>query len=555
MRAKQIHHAIPVAALLGLSALTCAPAHAQGADAFTGRVVAPDGSPMEGVPVSAKKDGSTITTSVVSDQTGAFRFPAGRLAPGHYAISIRAVGYDLPATAADVGPGAPTTSVVLKLEPTKDVSAQLTNAEWLASMPGDDAQKKFLLNCNSCHTYDRIVRSTYDANGFLKIFQLMAGFYPGSTPLHPQLLVGDARRNLSHGADAQKVAEWLSTVNLSKQKTWSYPLKTMPRLTGRSTHEIVTEYDLPSKLIEPHDVIVDRAGKVWFSDFGEMKLGELDPESGKTTEYDIPVTKQGFPTGSLDLEVDADDNLWLGMMYQASIVKFDQKTKTFQVWSIPKAWDSDAAQFGHLAVYGTPADGKVWIKNSNGNHIYRLDLATNAFEDLGSFKDPNTGKKIGAYGIHSDSHNNLYLLDFSGGDIGVIDAKTKAFSDYETPTLMSRPRRGRVDAQNRLWFAEYGSNAIGMFDPSTKRMQEWQVPTAWTAPYDVVFDKFGDAWSGSMMTDRVQRLNVATGEYTEYPLPRPTNVRRVFVDETKSPGALWIGSNHGASIVKVEPLD
>jgi hypothetical protein len=47
---------------------------------------------------------------------------------------------------------------------------------------------------------------------------------------------------------------------------------------------------------------------------------------------------------------------------------------------------------------------------------------------------------------------------------------------------------------------------------------------------------------------------VKTGQYIEYPLPRPTNVRRVFI-ASKNPGTLWIGSNHGASIVKVEPLD
>jgi len=28
-----------------------------------------------------------------------------------------------------------------------------------------------------------------------------------------------------------------------------------------------------------------------------------------------------------------------------------------------------------------------------------------------------------------------------------------------------------------------------------------------------------------------------------------------YFDDSKSPGTLWIGSNHGASIVKVEPLD
>jgi hypothetical protein len=36
-----------------------------------------------------------------------------------------------------------------------------------------------------------------------------------------------------------------------------------------------------------------------------------------------------------------------------------------------------------------------------------------AFENLGSFKDPRNGRRIGAYGIYSDARNNLYLLVFS----------------------------------------------------------------------------------------------------------------------------------------------
>ena len=50
---------------------------------------------MEGVLVSAKKEGSTITTTVVSDQQGAYSFPSARLEPGKYTISIRAIGYRL----------------------------------------------------------------------------------------------------------------------------------------------------------------------------------------------------------------------------------------------------------------------------------------------------------------------------------------------------------------------------------------------------------------------------------------------------------------------------
>ena len=68
----------------------------------------------------------------------------------------------------------------------------MTNAEWLMSMPGTDDQKRLLLDCNSCHTLERIVRSTHDAGEFKQVFLRMAGYYPGSTPLKPQRLVGDA---------------------------------------------------------------------------------------------------------------------------------------------------------------------------------------------------------------------------------------------------------------------------------------------------------------------------------------------------------------------------
>ena len=93
-----------------------------------------------------------------------------------------------------------------------------------------------------------------------------------------------------------------------------------------------------------------------------------------------------------------------------------------------------------------------------------------------------------------------------------------------------------------------------MFDTRTERFQEWPVPTPWSAPYDVVRDKNGDVWTGSVTTDRVVRLDPQSGQSIEYLLPRSTNIRRVFVDNSTSPVTFWVGSNHGASVVKVEPL-
>jgi streptogramin lyase len=106
-----------------------------------------------------------------------------------------------------------------------------------------------------------------------------------------------------------------------------------------------------------------------------------------------------------------------------------------------------------------------------------------------------------------------------------------------------------------LWFGEYHADRIGMFDTRTEQFREWQVAPKWSAPYDVTADKNGEAWTGSMLSDRVTRLNPATGEAINYLLPRSTNIRRVFVDNSTTPVTFWVGNNHGASIVKVEPLE
>ncbi|MBI2188654.1 MAG: carboxypeptidase regulatory-like domain-containing protein [Acidobacteria bacterium] len=541
---------------------------AQANVALTGRVTSAEEGPMEGVVVTASRDGSTISVSVVTDDTGRYNVPASRLPEGEYGLRIRAVGYELVGpTAIDVRPGV-TASADLRLMPTENLAAQITNAEWLASMPGSDAQKKFLLSCNSCHSYQPIVNSAHDARQFLQVLERMAGYYPGSTLLKPQRLVGSARRNLGGGAgnavggeggmsaDSRAVAaaEWLATVNRSKGPR-DYQLETLPRPRGRATRVVVTEYALPRKTIEPHDVVVDSDGMVWYSDFGAMFLGKMDPKTGRVTEYPIPVIKEGFPVGTLDLEFDRDGNLWVGLMYQGGVAKLERKTGKVQTWSVPKEWQTDATQQSFVSPTSWHVDGKVWVKNSDRAQILRLDPATGAWENFGTFTDPATKRTIGSYGINADRSNKLYMLDFNAANIGILDGGTKQLELVRTAIPNSRPRRGSIDAQNRLWFAEYDGDAIAVLDPRTRQIREWPVPTKWSNPYDVVIDKNGDAWTGSMMNDRVLRLNTTTGAFTEYLLPNPTNIRRVWVDNSTTPVTFWVGSNHGASIVKLEPLD
>jgi virginiamycin B lyase len=529
---------------------------AQAGPALAGKVTAGQEA-LEGVLISAKKSDSNVTITVVSDKDGRYSFPAGRLEPGQYALRIRATGYALDRSDPVAVTADTTAAADLALHKTDDIASQLTNAEWLASMPGTDAQKGQLLNCVGCHTLARPLNSKYSADDFMTmILPRMQGYVNQSIPAHPQLR--RAERLMEERGDQRvqvyrALADFLASINLSSRPQWNFELKTLPRPTGAATRVIYTEYDLPRETISPHDVIIDNAGMVWYSSFGEQNLGRLDPKTGKVTEFPIPEHKPGFPTGLLGLRSDREGNLWLGNMYQATIVRFDRKNETFKFWPLEGDENIDAAQINMVSPQSSNVDGKIWTQNNGFAGVHRLDIATGKFETWEPFKGVPGPHNI--YDVIPDSKNNVYFTDFRQRHIGRIDAKTGEIKLYEIPTPNSAPRRGTMDAQDRLWFGEYRGDRIGMLDTTTGQFKEWPVAPKWSSPYDVITDKNQQAWTGSMTSDQVTRLDTRTGEAINYLLPRSTNIRRVFVDNSTTPVTFWAGSNHGASIVKVEPLE
>jgi virginiamycin B lyase len=551
--------AIVVSALMILVAAVAGPAAAQSEIALSGQVSSTEEGPMEGVLVSAKKAGSTITTTVVSDARGAYSFPAARLAPGEYTLRVRAVGYDLEAPAkVEIAAGAGKT-YDLKLRKTEDLAAQLSNGEWLTSFPGSDQQKNAMLGCVGCHTLERVARSNHKTDDFIHVtLPRMQGYVNQSIPQAPQLRRGE-RRMEERGDQRVQVyramGDFLASINLSSGPQWSYALKTLPRPKGRATRVIITEYDLPRETIQPHDVIIDADGIAWYSSFGEQFLGRLDPKTGQASEYPVPLHKPGFPTGFLGLRTDKAGDLWLGNMYQATIVKFERKSETFKFWTLPEEQNIDAAQVNMVSPQNSHVDGKVWSQNNGFAGVHRLDIASGKIETWEPFKDAPKGEPHNIYDVVPDSANNAYFTDFRQKHIGRIDAKTGEVKLFAILTPSPALRRGQMDAQDRLWFGEYRGDKIGVFDTKAEKFTEWAMPTRWTNPYDVALDKNEEAWTGSMLNDRVVRLNTKTGDFTEYLLPRSTNIRRVFVDNSTTPVTFWVGSNHGASIIKLEPLD
>jgi len=552
MRANLMLTLAATAAAMVLPAVSDA-VRAEGQAALTGIVSSEAEGKMEGVVVTARRPGSIVQVSVTTDAEGRYSFPRHRLQPGEYTLSIRAVGYDIDSPSKATVATNKTASADIEPKRTKNLAGQLTNAEWMMSIPGTEEQKAGLLNCVGCHTLERVVRSTHDSDEWTQVISRMMGYGAVSQPIKPQPMLDRARAGTPE--QYRKLADYLATINLSAVDHWTYELKTLPRPKGRDTRAIVTEYDMVRPTTEPHDVLVDKEGNVWYTDFGEMFIGKFNPKTLKLAEYPIKKFKDKAPTGLLSIEFDRDGRIWFDTMYQGALGCLDPKTGKIAYYPLPPEYNDDTVQLNFTGLRHD-VDGKVWTKSVGTQHIFRLDLATNKWERFhpADYLPQGAPKNASIYQVISDSQNNLWMAEFTEGHLGKIDAKTTKVTWWPMPTAHARARRMIMDDQDRIIVTEYRGNQVAVFDTRTEKFTEYKLPER-TYPYRANFDKNGEIWASTMHTDRVVRLDPKTGQAVQYLMPSDTNMRTVFVDNSTTPVTFWVGSNHDHRLVKVEPLD
>src|SRR5499427_2385040 len=178
--ASSSHIANRVTAALSLSLLASValPNAASAADVsiLTGAVAGPDGARMGGVTVSAKAVGSPITTTVFTDEAGAYYFPA--LPPGRYRVWAQALGFETENGEAELKTGARADFSLKKIEDTERLIRQLPGDLILAGLPeetAEDMRMKRIVhnNCTSCHTPSYFLQHRFDEAGWHAVIEAM----------------------------------------------------------------------------------------------------------------------------------------------------------------------------------------------------------------------------------------------------------------------------------------------------------------------------------------------------------------------------------------------
>src|SRR6266851_6275105 len=269
---------------------------------LNGAISSPSGQKLGGVTVSAKQDGSTITTSVYTDDSGNYYFPP--LPAGKYKVWAQALSFETTKGEVDLGA---TRQQDFALKPMKDFFRQLPGDLVMASLPDDTADDKRLKklvinNCTGCHTASYTLQHKFDETGWSAIIDLMkhvnvSGVYQGPEHKAQGVLDYHQKELAAYLARARGPGEGAAKIKLR------------PRPAGETARVVFKEYDVP---VDPdlgapsrdftndgsdwslgtpsrrgsfvHDAYADLDGNLWFTSNvpnRRMTIGRIDASSGE----------------------------------------------------------------------------------------------------------------------------------------------------------------------------------------------------------------------------------------------------------------------------------
>jgi len=486
---------------------------------------------------------------VYSNEAGEYEFP--KLPTGEYTLRIaRPLRWQAYRRAGVQIDGAPQLDeIVLErvtdhelLPPTLDIMGQMSGAEWLFNLSGTMEEKRVLVKyCNWCHSYQQIFRARFDENGWRRVVERMS-HYQGSPLIY---------RNSSGRMEPEveeMLVKWLARVRGPESEDPRF--KEMPYPTGPATEVVVREYELPRLYLATHDVAQDADDQLWYSPHRGPRVGKVDPASGITREYYVPVPDGCLP-GTHWITVTRDNWVWGSQNWAHILTRIDPKTgEMHQIKPPPRLRDDGTPRPCNMSMGGNWAvapDGYIWK--------IRTGLVTKTDPETGEYVQTWPVKNVrSTYGTDVTADNKfvgggawfqdwMILLDIEKGEV------VERLSSYPG----QGPGRSAMDPDNNLWAGGKGG-ALVRLESGTHRLKEFVAPLLYFGSfYEANADKNGEIWASAVQTGRYMRLDPETERWISYVLPEPySHNRKSWIDDSTDPVSLWY-VDHNSYLVHIQP--
>ena len=572
-------------AAAGLAATALVPISAYAADGLlSGSITSAAGEKLGGVTVSAKAEGSTITTSVYTDESGNYYFPP--LPSGKYQVWAQALGFETAKGSADL---TATVHHDITLAPITDEEArikQLPSELLVAALPEDTAddariKKVFTNQCTGCHTPGYPLQFKFDEAGWNKIINLMkvipgTGVYPGPNA-HPNGIINYNQKEL---------AAYLARAR--GPGATSMHFKPRPRPSGEEARVVWTTYEVPlnpdagigtqvkynpndgsdwslgttSKLGElPHDGGMGLDGNLYFTSNNPnhlLTIGKIDAKTGALTPLKVD-GRNGNAATAHGLVRDGDGNFWFDVNPgRRSLGKLDVKTDQITVYQTP----TNMTPLGGAVTMDVDGKGKIWASAPNG--VLRFDPVTETFTEFKSNTPFKFAKGTNStYGAAGDRDGNgwwaemiidtvnqgvsatgqavaLKLPPVQLPEDAMSDSDRKFYASFSAPDFNAPvpwnegPRRMGTDKNGDvLWVGNSWGGSLAKIDIHTHSTSFVPLPGPGVMqPYHITVDSHHDAWLNIWTSDVIMRYDPAADKWTTFDLPtRGTEARYISLLE------------------------
>jgi streptogramin lyase len=569
-----------VAALVAASA--CVPMSAAlGADhQLSGTIVSITGEKLGGVTVSAKAKGSTITTSVYTDEQGNYYFPP--LPAGKYSIWAQALAFERSNGEVDLTVAR---RADLELAPMTDRERQIRQMPGemlMAALPeatDDDARIKriFRNNCTGCHTSSYVLQFRFDEDGWNKIIDMMkvvpnSGVYPANPK--PNAIIDFHQKQL---------AAYLARARGPGESSMRFAPR--PRVSGEVARAVWTLYDLPmvpeagigtryqtndgtdwslgttSKLgLITHDGGMDFDGNLWFTSNNPNRLATVGRVDAKTGEVKLLKVNRndGLAANAHGLVRDQKGIFWFDVNPgRRSLGRLDPKTEKIDVYMTPP----NMSPLGGAVTLDVDGKGKVWASAPDG--AVRFDPETETFMDFKSIAYKTARGTGMTYGAAGDRDGNGWWTQMAFDIIGKGDVASGKTLEVKLPVVKSEfdrvtpearavydkfdnlsfgsplpwqqgPRRMGTDKNaDVLWVGNSWGGSLSRID--TKTLEATIVPLpdpGAMQPYHIAVDGKHNVWGNLWTNDQILKYDPGTSKWTIFDLPvRGTEIRHIALDE------------------------
>jgi len=123
--------------------------------------------------------------------------------------------------------------------------------------------------------------------------------------------------------------------------------------------------------------------------------------------------------------------------------------------------------------------------------------------------------------------------------------------EWVTPTLGQRTRDPVEGVDGKVWWVGQFGNLLGRLDMATGEMKEWPLPPD-AKPHSVTPDAHGNAWYTGNQNGTMGKFDPKTEKITEYKMPDP-KVKDPHTAEFDRNGIMWFTAQHANVIGRLDP--